>query len=171
MRLGERLIWVILSGNCYLKKYVLITDKYYVKKYSKGEIAVLLVDDDESQLKNFTYILKNNGFYVFHAQSGFEALHMLEGEDFHLMLVAHEMKMMKGDEVAMLTREVFNKAELPLVLYGEKFGSTDIEKSKSMGANDLMNKTQVNDILKRLKGLFELRNKYFQKIKESKKSA
>ncbi len=143
-------------------------DNISVKKYSKDEIAVLLVDDNEKNLKNFHYILKNNGFYVVKAESGFEALSTLEEEEFHAILMANTMELMQGSEVSMLVRESFNKGELPILIYDKDCEPEKTENAKSYGANDFLSLSDPNGIIKRLKSLYTLREKYLLAMKEKK---
>ena len=144
-----------------------------MKKFAKDEIAILLIDDNEKNLKDFHYILKNNGFYIVKANGGWEGMHALEVEEFHVMMVSMELRDMRGIEVSLLTRESFDKGELPILMYGDNFGNSDIDEAKESGANCVIHVSQVNDIIKRLKKLHELSEKYkaIKKEKSQKESA
>lgn len=60
---------------------------------------ILVVDDDEAQLKLFTSILEKKGFYVESAITGEEAQELTSGTNFDLAIIDIKLPDMTGDEV------------------------------------------------------------------------
>ncbi len=69
--------------------------------------GILLVDDEEMVLTTLSLLLKAEGYRIFAAESGEEALTILEsnGDDVHLMISDLRMSGMDGCELIKVTRE------------------------------------------------------------------
>lgn len=61
---------------------------------------ILVVDDDKMNREIEQFYLERNGYTVFPAASGAEALTLLEQHPIHLVLTDFNMPGMKGDELA-----------------------------------------------------------------------
>jgi len=60
---------------------------------------ILVVDDDEAQLKLFTSILEKNEYHVESAITGEEALELTDENDFNLAIIDIKLPDKTGDEV------------------------------------------------------------------------
>jgi DNA-binding response OmpR family regulator len=82
-----------------------------------GQVNILLVDDQPAKLLSYQAILAELGENLFSAKSGREALKLLMGEDFAVILVDVCMPDMDGFELTSLIREHprFNKTAIILV--------------------------------------------------------
>lgn len=138
-----------------------------MKKFSKDQIAVLLVDDIDKNIKNCNYILKNNGFYVQTATNGWEALQFIENEEFHVLMVCDEINHMRYEEIIMLTRETFNKGDLPILVYSKEGDPSREDEVKAIGGNIFITNQNMNEVIKKLKLLYMVRQK-FQEAKKAK---
>ena len=68
-------------------------------KDSQQRFRVLLVDDEPNILKAITRVFRREGYQILTANSGREALDLLETEQFHLMLSDFRMPGMDGGEL------------------------------------------------------------------------
>lgn len=122
----------------------------------------ILIVDDEKEIRNLLEInLKNEGYHVFKAKCGEEALKILEKEEVHLMVLDVMMPDMDGFEVCSKAREKYNIPILMLSAKGE-----DIDKIQGImtGADDYVCKPFNNlELTVRIRALF--RRTYFLNTK------
>ncbi|NFN93348.1 response regulator [Clostridium botulinum] len=122
----------------------------------------ILIVDDEKEIRNLLEInLKNEGYHVFKAKCGEEALKILEKEEVHLMVLDVMMPDMDGFEVCSKVRERYNIPILMLSAKGE-----DIDKIQGImtGADDYVCKPFNNlELTVRIRALF--RRTYFLNTK------
>ncbi len=120
---------------------VLSMTKYFERKKRKSKhrlIKILIVEDDSAIRTMITCCLAKQGFEVFGAQNGFEALEMLRTSDIHFVVTDWRMPVMDG---LALCKEI-RSADFPryiyiilLTAYNEK---EDIVKGMEAGADDYM---------------------------------
>ncbi len=144
--------------------------KLSMKKFSKDEIAVLLIDESEKQLKDFNTILTRNGLYIRTVESGLEALSVVEKERFHIVLIAREMVEMSGLETTMLLRETFRKDVLPIIIYSDDKSEAAVKEAKDFGANDYAFKGDVNDIIRKVRKWNQVRLQVADVLKKRQKT-
>lgn len=101
------------------------------------EGTLLLVDDDVSILLLVSDVLEEKGLDVTTARSGEEALAILEGKSFDLILLDIMMKGIGGLEVC---RRIRGRVECPILFLSAKDTVEDIVKGLDLGADDYLTK-------------------------------
>ncbi|MFJ8257907.1 response regulator transcription factor [Peribacillus asahii] len=97
--------------------------------------SILIVDDDINILKLVDIHLSEQGYKVFQAKNGIEALEILQKEMCHLAVVDIMMPFMDGYE---LTKEIRNKYDLPVILLTAKNQIEDKEQGFHAGTDDYL---------------------------------
>lgn len=94
----------------------------------------ILVVDDEKEIRDLLEInLRNEGYAVFKAKCGEEALEILDIEDIHLIVLDIMMPGMNGLEVCRRVREKFN---IPILMLSAKAEDMDKIQGIMTGADD-----------------------------------
>ncbi|CEN82608.1 two-component response regulator [[Clostridium] sordellii] len=98
---------------------------------------ILVVDDDKEIVDSIEIYLKNEGFNIFKAYDGLEALDILINNDIHLILMDIMMPKLDGIKATIKIREEKN---IPIILISAK--SEDIDKiiGLNIGADDYITK-------------------------------
>lgn len=119
---------------------------------------ILLVEDDLFFQKFYTSKLIESGYEVVSAVNGKEALSKLGNESFKLVLLDLVMPEVDGFEV--LRQRSLNDRwkSIPVIVFSTLGQDEDINRAKSLGANDYMNKTfyNINDLLNKIKALLAI---------------
>lgn len=99
--------------------------------------SILLVDDEKEIIELMEIYLKNEGYILYKASNGLEALHILKIHDIDLIILDIMMPEMDGIEACMKIREQKNT---PIIMLSAK--SQDIDKiaGLSIGADDYVTK-------------------------------
>lgn len=99
--------------------------------------SILLVDDEKEIVELMEIYLKNEGYIIYKASNGLEALHMLQNHEVDLIILDVMMPEMDGIEACMKIREQRNT---PIIMLSAK--SQDIDKitGLSIGADDYVTK-------------------------------
>jgi DNA-binding response OmpR family regulator len=122
----------------------------------------ILVVDDEKEIRNLLEIsLRNEGYSIFKASCGEEALDILEKEEIHLIVLDIMMPRIDGLEVCRRVRE---KNNIPILMLSAK--SEDMDKIQGImtGADDYVCKPfNQLELIVRVKAL--LRRAYFLNTK------
>lgn len=98
---------------------------------------VLVVDDDKEIREAIEIYLKNEGFTVFKAQDGLEALEILNEQDVHLIILDVMMPRLDGIAATFKIREQKN---IPIIILSAKSEDTDKILGLQMGADDYVTK-------------------------------
>lgn len=98
---------------------------------------ILLVDDDVSILLLVSDVLEEKGLEVTAARSGEEALRLLEGRTFDLILLDIMMKGLSGLEVC---RRIRSSVDCPILFLSAKDSVKDIVQGLDLGADDYLTK-------------------------------
>lgn len=96
---------------------------------------ILIVDDDSNILNLVNIHLSEQGYKVFQAKDGIEALKLLQKESFHLAVVDVMMPFLDGYE---LTKEIRKKYEIPVILLTAKDQIEDKEQGFQAGTDDYL---------------------------------
>jgi CheY-like chemotaxis protein len=101
---------------------------------------ILLAEDNEVNQLVASRILTNAGFQVKIAGNGWEAVKMIQEEDFDLVLMDIQMPEMDGLTATKAVRSMPKYATLPIVAMTAHAMSGDKEMSIAAGMNDHVNK-------------------------------
>lgn len=98
---------------------------------------ILVVDDDKEIVESIEIYLKNEGYKIFKAYDGMEALDILITEEIHLILMDIMMPKMDGIKATIKIREEKN---IPIILISAKSEDTDKILGLNIGADDYITK-------------------------------
>ena len=98
---------------------------------------ILVVDDDKEIVESIEIYLRNEGYKVFKAYDGLEALDILTNEEIHLILMDIMMPKLDGIKATIKTRQEKN---IPIILVSAKGEDTDKILGLNIGADDYITK-------------------------------
>lgn len=98
---------------------------------------ILIVDDDESNLKLNRFLLEEEGFKVCHARNGSEALHQLKDQLVDLIVLDVMMPVMDGNETIKHIRALY---DTPVIFLSAKSTTEDKIHGLKLGADDYLAK-------------------------------
>lgn len=98
---------------------------------------ILVVDDDREIVDSIEIYLKNEGFNIFKAYDGIEALETLINNDIHLILMDIMMPKLDGIKATIKIREEKN---IPIILVSAKSEDYDKIIGLNIGADDYITK-------------------------------
>ncbi|MGL4913615.1 MAG: response regulator transcription factor [Romboutsia sp.] len=98
---------------------------------------ILVVDDDKEIVESIEIYLKNEGFNIYKAYDGIEALEVLVEEDIHLILMDIMMPNLDGMKATIKIREDKN---IPIILLSAKGEDIDKIMGLNVGADDYITK-------------------------------
>ena len=98
---------------------------------------ILVVDDDKEIVESIEIYLKNEGFNIFKAYNGVEALEILVEKEIHLILMDIMMPKLDGIKATIKIREEKN---IPIILVSAKSEDTDKIIGLNIGADDYITK-------------------------------
>jgi len=108
---------------------------------------ILVVDDSVTVRKVTTRLLERNGFEVFTAKDGVDAIATLQDHIPDLMLLDIEMPRMDGFEVASIVRHDSRLQHVPIIMITSRTGSKHKNRALSIGVNEYMGKPFQEDTL------------------------
>lgn len=98
---------------------------------------ILVCDDEKDIVSALSIYLQADGYQVFEAYNGKEALEMIEEQDIHLVLMDVMMPQMNGISAMVKIRE---KSNVPVILLTAKSEDTDKVLGLTVGADDYVTK-------------------------------
>lgn len=98
---------------------------------------ILVADDDKEILEAIAIYLENEGYHIYKATNGREALEVIESETIHLIIMDVMMPVMDGIRATMKIRQDYN---IPVIILSAKTEDTDKILGLNMGADDYMTK-------------------------------
>jgi len=104
------------------------------------QASVLVVDDDAMNRDMLSRRLARQGYTVAVAEDGEQALKMIEGQKFDLVLLDIMMPGVSGLQVLEILRQRHSMADLPVIMATAKDESSDIVEALKLGANDYVTK-------------------------------
>ena len=117
---------------------------------------ILLVDDDVSILLLVSDVLEENGMNVVTARSGEEAVRLMEGQSFDLILLDIMMKGLSGLDVC---RKIRSRVSCPILFLSAKDSVKDIVAGLDLGADDYLCKPfALIEVAARLEALLRRAN-------------
>ena len=98
---------------------------------------ILVVDDDREIVRSLSKLLELEGYRVYKAYNGLEALDLLREQQIHLILLDVMMPQLNGLSALMKIREQNN---IPVIILSAKTEESDKVLGLSMGADDYVSK-------------------------------
>ncbi len=98
---------------------------------------ILVVDDDKEIVESIAIYLQNEGYTVYKAYDGLQALDMLMQHSIHLIILDIMMPKLDGMKATLKIREDYN---IPIIFLSAKSEDTDKIIGLNMGADDYMTK-------------------------------
>ncbi|MCK5564751.1 MAG: response regulator [Planctomycetes bacterium] len=112
--------------------------------------TVLIVDDDIEFNQLVTCNLKNDGFRVFQAFNGIEAVDLAKKKQPSVILLDIMMPVMDGHDVLRELKADKKTKDLPVFMFSAKSLMKDVEEAISTGADDYISKATEPDDLGRV---------------------
>src|SRR4051794_4845203 len=107
---------------------------------SPAKAAILIVDDEELNRDGLARRLQRHDYEVVAAPGGREAIELLGGRRFDLVLLDIMMPGMNGLEVLKFLRRVDSLIDLPIIMVTAKGETEDMVEALELGANDYVTK-------------------------------
>ena len=104
---------------------------------SNSNINILVVDDDREIAQAIEIYLKNEGYNVFKAYDGLEAINVASKEDLQLIIMDIMMPKLDGMQATMRIREEKN---IPIIMLSAKSEDYDKITGLNVGADDYITK-------------------------------
>ena len=112
---------------------------------------VLVVDDDRDIVEAIARLLEKEGYNIYRAYDGIEALDAMVDNDIHLMLIDVMMPNMDGLSAIMKIRQTKN---IPIIVLSAKSEDTDKVLGLSVGADDYISKPfGIREMMARIKAV------------------
>jgi len=125
----------------------------------KTGVKVLLVEDESFLRKMCSKQLVKEGFAVFEAKDGEEALNLFKENNVDIVLLDIILPSIDGFQVLKEIRSQKNKtkAQIPVIMLSNLGQDSDIKKAEDMGANDFMVKANFTsrEIADKVKNFFQ----------------
>lgn len=117
---------------------------------------ILVVDDDEIYLKMAKFVLKQNGYEVMLAGSGYEGIEIVQNEDVDLVLLDNEMPDLSGSETLQRIRMESRFKDLPVIFLTTSDSKKDMVRAEVLGAAGFVRKPfDPLELLERVAEVFE----------------
>jgi DNA-binding response OmpR family regulator len=114
-------------------------------------MRVLVVDDDRPSLKMTAFLLREEGYTVFTADNGQEALRLIDEKTPDLLILDVMMPGMDGWEV---TRQLRRASNLPIIILSAKGETSDRVYGLDLGADDYLAKPfEPSELLARVRSV------------------
>jgi DNA-binding response OmpR family regulator len=115
---------------------------------------ILIVDDEPNILLSLDFLMKKNGFQVFVARDGDEALNILKAETPDLIILDIMMPKVDGYEVCTFIRSEPSFADSKVIFLSAKSTEADIQKGYEVGADLYLTKPfSTKELLAKVKEL------------------
>ncbi len=105
-----------------------------------GELQVLIAEDNAVNQKLIRRLLEKEGFKVFLAENGKEAVELFQKDSFDIVLMDIQMPVMGGDEATRLIRDTEEGKKVPIVALTAHAMSGDQEHYLSAGMDGYVSK-------------------------------
>ena len=99
----------------------------------KNNINILLVDDEERIVEVVEVYLKRDGYNVFKAYDGNEAMRIYENEEIHLIILDLMLPDISGEEICKIIK---SKKDTPVIMLTAKINESDVLNGFDLGADD-----------------------------------
>lgn len=128
-----------------------------------GENKILIVDDIPKNIQILGNILKNKSYHISYAQSGKEALSLIDVNDFDLILLDIMMPGMDGYEVCRQLKKDEKTSDIPIIFLTAKADKESVVNGFRSGAEDYLTKPfNADELLARVDTHLALKNQKAQ---------
>ncbi|MFG1495232.1 Hpt domain-containing protein [Saccharospirillum sp. HFRX-1] len=110
-------------------------------------LNILVVDDSVTVRKVTSRLLERQGWHVWLAKDGLEAIQLLQEQPVDVMLLDIEMPNMDGFEVAQQVRHDERLHKLPIIMITSRTGAKHRQRALSIGVNEYLGKPFQEDVL------------------------
>ena len=100
-------------------------------------LNILVCDDDKEIVDAIEIYLKQEGYHVLKAYDGMEALHILDTQEVHLLIIDIMMPKLDGIQATLKVRE---RSSLPIIILSAKTEDSDKILGLNIGADDYIGK-------------------------------
>lgn len=115
--------------------------------------SILVVDDEPDLLENIVLALDAEGYQVYSAPDGLQALTILEAKEIHLILADIAMPNMNGYQLYQKVRENPAWLFVPFIFLTARGLNTDIDYGRELGVDDYIIKpVRVMELFSAVKG-------------------
>ncbi len=118
-----------------------------MKSAMKDKSEILIVEDSATQAERLAYILEKNGYIVFRAANGKEALAYLETKTPTMVISDIVMPEMDGFQLCMEIKKETRLMHLPVLLLTTLSEPEDVIRGLECGADNFMNKPYEESVL------------------------
>lgn len=124
----------------------------------KGK-RILLVEDEETLATGLLFNLKEEGYHVFWARDGLQALELFESDTYDLIILDIMLPYHDGFEVAQKIRQ--KSPQIPILMLTARTGIYDRIKGLEVGADDYLIKPfHLRELLLRIEGMLKRKSWY-----------
>lgn len=115
---------------------------------------ILIVDDEPAILMSLDFLMKKEGFHVFIARDGEEALTIIKTENPDLIVLDIMMPNVDGYEVCRFVKNSPAYEKIKVIFLSAKTSKADIEKGYALGADGYVVKPfSTKELVKQVKQL------------------
>jgi len=120
---------------------------------------ILLVDDEPNILMSLDFLMRKEGYEVFVARDGAEAIKIIDVDLPDLIVLDIMMPNVDGYEVCQYIKNAEDKKHIKVIFLSAKSKKEDIEKGYEMGADFYMTKPfSTRELVKEVKRINEKEN-------------
>lgn len=135
-----------------------ITKNVTARRKSGAQISALVVEQEEVNRQMLIYQLEQEGYSVYGASGGIDAIRLLEDQPIDLVILDWSLDDMSGDELCRHIRKDYTLTELPILMLSERAGLREKTEAFTAGANDyLLKPCDKEEFLLRVDTLSNLR--------------
>ncbi|MFN8355498.1 MAG: response regulator [Spirosomataceae bacterium] len=120
----------------------------------KKNMKVVIVDDEPAILMSLEFLMKKEGYQIFIARDGLEAIEIINREVPDIVLLDIMMPQVDGYEVCRYVRRTLGFAHIKVVFLSAKSKEPDIQKGYEIGADLYVPKPfSTRDLMKKVNTL------------------
>ncbi len=128
------------------------------KDYTESDFSILIVDDEDSNLKLLGNVLKKKGYDIESAMNGKETFEWVRKKEFDLILLDVMLPDMDGYDICKQIKSDLAQKHIPIIFLTAKAATADIVKGFEVGGSDYIAKPFMPpELLARVKKEVELK--------------